>query len=155
MSQAELFTGEEQQLSGRELARIVRSCAYVHRDTDFGNPATASYLLALADWLVDQKHLPFKVKTRRVKKSNKMSDVDEEMLREMDSEAVRRFIHDGKRPKSDRVRLAGLRLSIPHSRLQRLRHEEIRETIEAALRHEESLSLIAEEARRGGEQRSS
>ena len=72
----------------------------------------------------------------------------------MNSDEIQRFLSDKKKSKLDLIDLATARFAIPRANLMKLRTDEVRETVKAALLHEDSLRIISQEAKRSGIKRS-
>ena len=69
-------------------------------------------------------------------------------------EDIERILNDGNYTKQQVAELGVRRFGISRSKLERLRKEDARDSVRAALEHEKSLDVISMEARRGGKARS-
>jgi hypothetical protein len=141
-------------LSPIELSRFLRSLAALYRDVTWGNPALSQALSDLArDLARESQSSRNTLKADRNKQSHNTGDP----LRfaSFNADEIRRFLDDNNNSKFELIDLASARFSIPRSRLMRLRTEEVRERIRAALLNEDSLHIISQEAQRGGAKRSS
>lgn len=146
------------EISPEELARFLRDLAGLYKNTQTGNPALSAALLRLAS------SLPPRNKSLRgahdasrphAPSFEKQDFASVSRLRSLDPRAVERFLADENKTKAELIELAAARFSIPRSKLTKLKMPEVRETIRAALLHENSLKIIMQEAQRGGARRSS
>ncbi|MER9422718.1 hypothetical protein NKI88_09700 [Mesorhizobium sp. M0317] len=140
-------------LSDQDVVRFLRQMVTLYKDRRSGNPALAEALRKLADRLEKE------AAAQRVDSSPAQSSLwvtpSTEELRAYDDDAISTYINDEARTKLDLVELAFARFSIPRSKLQRMPAAEIRDAISAALKHEQSLKIISEEAERYGASRRS
>ncbi|MGO6747307.1 hypothetical protein ACCS93_33425 [Rhizobium ruizarguesonis] len=136
-------------ISDVELARYLRQVAVVHKDRRTGNPLLATALQRLADRLENEGM------TAHAETEETQATLSFEELKELDEEAVSRFIEDPEKNKAALVALAASRFSIPPSKLLRMKLSEVREALKAALQHENSLRIIGLEAERQGSYRKS
>lgn len=130
-------------ISKAELARYLRSLADLHSDPRTGNPALAQALENLSRTLKAEKNI--------APPSNGVS-FDAQHLT---SDEVMRRLDNIETPKSDLVFIAKERFSIPSSRLNKMPRKLVVDAILDALRHEQSLAIIANEAGKDARLRSS
>jgi len=76
-------------------------------------------------------------------------------LRVLSEQGVDEILKNRSYTKQQLVELGVQRFGISQSRLMRLKKDEVCESVRAALNHERSLGVISQEARRGGDKRSS
>jgi len=139
---------EVRALSDAEVARYLRHLVTMHKDKRTGNPLLATALSRLADRL-EQGNIP--VPSAREEQSPlPLGD-----LEKFDSDAITQFLDDDSKPKAALVELAASRFGIPRSKLYRMKISEVRDTINSALQHENSLKIIGQEAERQGTYRKS
>lgn len=141
-------------ISQAELAQFLARLAAIYRDPKTGNPRLSTALFELSEQMMQAKNT---TKRSRQLKSDRTPHKQAafEWLRGLDAEAVRRFISDETKTKSELIELASERFSIPRSRLMKISTQNVREDVLAALLHEESLRIISSEAERSGANRSS
>lgn len=150
------FDFSSEKVSPIELARFLRGLANFYRDPQWGNAPLAKALHEVARNLTSQRESakrPARPQTRR--KIAPLLSMDKWRFDGFDASEVTRFLNDLNNSKLDLIELAAIRFGIPRSKLMKLRTEEVRDRIRAALLHEDSLHIISEEARRGGAKRSS
>ncbi|MDX8450378.1 hypothetical protein [Mesorhizobium captivum] len=140
-------------LSDQDVVRFLRQMVSIYKDRRTGNPALAEALRKLADRL--EKEATSERADPSPAQSSLWVTPSTEELRGYDDEAISKYISDEARTKVDLVELAFARFSIPRAKLQRMPAAEIRDAISAALKHEQSLKIIAEEAERYGSSRRS
>jgi hypothetical protein len=138
-------------VSRPELARFLKRLADLYKDPVTGNPALSLALFDLSRELSREPGGNAVTQERRHPVWHK--GLDE--LEKLDAEAVKAFISDETKSKSELIELANVRFSIPHSRLMKMRIRDIRDFIKSALLHEDSITAIAEQARKSGTHRSS
>ncbi|MNN56251.1 hypothetical protein D3C81_1711690 [compost metagenome] len=142
-------------LSAQELASFLEGLAAVHSSPKLGNRDLSLALLDLAQ-KVRQGCLGTTSHPR--KKQNTTVPVTEEKLaelRNLDNEAIKKFISDKAKTKSDLIALASARFSMPTSQLKRSRVEDVRAAVTTALLHEISIEIISTEADKEGAKRTS
>jgi len=143
-------------LSVKELAGFLKKLSSFYRDPRFGNFSLSEALSDLATALVQYPDRTIGQgvagfhHSRDLKAGNDAIEKSSLSLAE-----VRDILFDETRLKEELVILGFERFGISKSKLERLSKKEITEGIWAALHHEESLSIISEEAQRGGKGRSS
>jgi hypothetical protein len=134
-----------------ELALFIRRLGTIYDNARFGNKELANALYELADSLAEHAHHPQELPFPE--SSQKLPDTPE--LKTLSGEAVARFVVDETKTKRELIELAVTRFSIPRSGLMRMKTADVREAIQTALLHENSISIIAQEARRSGADRKS
>jgi hypothetical protein len=148
------FSASDRKVSQAELARFLGRFAEMYRDPRTGNPRLAAALSELAQQL-GQSARALKRSAQPKHEQPAIKQEAFQWLRGLDTEAVRRFISDATKSKSQLIELASERFSIPRSRLVRTSIQGVREEILAAIMHEESIRIISQEAERAGNNRSS
>lgn len=138
-------------VSRLELARFLRRLAELYKDPVTGNPALSSALLDLSRGLSREAGQIAGSPVRMPLIPDKRIDD----LEKLDAAAVKDFIADEAKTKPELIELATVRFSIPHSRLMKMKTQDIRGFLRSALLHEDSIAAIAEQARRSGTHRSS
>ena len=144
----------DEELSSVDLARFLRGLGSLYRDPKWGNPALGKALHQLARDLINRRNLPPTTQKLRRDKPSPPSR-DRSSFNTFSANEIRRFLADLTKSKLELIELASIRFGIPRSKLMRLRTEEVRDRIHAALLNEDSLHIISEEAQRGGAKRSS
>lgn len=153
----------------RALAAFLDDLARVYRSKETGNLPLANSLHLLAKSVRRRSLQPLEdgeagsvtgekaIKgAGRPKSSNPAPrPLDAEVLAKLSQEQVLAFLRDQTKSKNELLDLAAARFSIPVSQLKRLKAEEVRDTIEAALHHEHSIDILSVESRKDGASRSS
>jgi hypothetical protein len=143
---------KSQGLSEKDVVRYLRQQASLQKDKRWGNPALAQALERLASKL--EAEMADAPRSRQSQLDlHSWPTVDD--LRRIELSAIPKLIRDENITKAELVELAFVRFSIPRSRLQRLRMEDIRDVIQAAAEHEASITIIGREAERQGSGRRS
>lgn len=148
---------QDDSISMSQLARFLKRLSALYRDPITGNPALSEALLELSSALRRRPDIPLDEVVENLNVSSKLGHHfgDTSHLKNLEPEKVEQLLFDDTLTKTDLIRLGNVRFAISRSRLERLKKAEICEAIGAALRNEESLNIISEEARRGGTTRSS
>jgi hypothetical protein len=149
---------QDYEISDAELARFLkRGVATLYRHPRTGNPALSRSLEKLASALASQGNLTVHDTGTAFHSPLRQGDLlgRAGRLENLSHEEIRRTLGDERATKADLIRLGAERFAISRSRLERLGKEEIVHTIWSALRNEESLEIISQEAQRGGTKRSS
>lgn len=144
-------------ISTLELARFLKRLSALYRDRTTGNLPLSDALAEIAAALTRQSRLPIREAISALDTSPKQRELweDRSRLRDLSLDDVARFLSDETLPKADLIRLGVERFAISRSRMERLSRAEVAETISSAMRNEESLKIISQEAERGGSTRSS
>ena len=144
------------ELSVSEVARFLKRLSSFYRDPKTGNPALSDALIELSLALGQSHDLTL---TEAVGNSEHFStprrSLDSDRLKDVKHEEVKEILSDKATTKADLVDLGAERFAISRSRLKRLKKDQAFEAIWSALRNEESLGIISQEARRGGKESSS
>ena len=157
-----------EQTSGLRVADIVKHLtrfADMHKDARTGNPTFseglrefAKSLKPYARWslaeFADVMHAPASAKQRRSPTQNTGAILPPN-LESLQPEEIEKVIGNGRYAKFQLIEIGAKRFGIPRSQLSRRGRNGVLESINAALAHERSLDIIAQEARRSGENRSS
>lgn len=142
LSLANLY--EKDKTGNKELSQGLRSLAHALRP--FGNCA----MLELADAIKEKAPATDRRKTASTKPKSQLP----RGLESIDEKEIDRILNDESYTKKQMAELGLRRFGISRSKLERLRKQDARDSIRAALEHEKSLDVIAMEARRGGKARS-
>ena len=145
----------ERPITAADVGRYLRSLGTVSKDPHVGNPSMSEALFRLADVLIDAKSLPADVAVSKALDQGNLVFGDDPDFENLELGDVKRLLQDEEVSKPLLLILAVERLGMARSRLERMPREDIVRALEAAIQHEESLSIISEEARRGGEKRAS
>ncbi|MEA3036493.1 MAG: hypothetical protein QOH04_2265 [Sphingomonadales bacterium] len=138
-----------------DVGRYLRSLASLNKDPLTGNPELSDALYRLADVLFEAKALPAHEAAQRSLEQEELQFGDELDFEELQLEQVKSLLDDPETSKTFLLILAVERLGMARSRLEKMPREEIVRALQAVVQHEESLTIISEEARRGGEKRAS
>ncbi|MEW9534896.1 hypothetical protein MRBLRC7O_000093 [Agrobacterium radiobacter] len=143
-------------MTGAELGRYLKSLALLNRDPVFGNPELSEALMVLGKTFLEQKSSPFStILDTVVNTYSSALFADEISLAKLTLDEVKKRLRRPSITKSELVVIGIKRFGIAKSRLTKLPREQVIAAIDAAVQHEESLAIISEEAKRGGDQRSS
>ena len=147
---------QNRELSVSEVARFLKRLSSFYRDPKTGNPALSNALaeLALAMGQRGDRTLTEAVEDIDVSSKQRRS-LEASRLKDLKLEEVKEILSDETMTKADLIGLGAERFAIPRSGLGRLNMGQVSDAIWSALRHEESLSIISQEAKRGGKERSS
>lgn len=142
-------------ISKSALADFLTRWAALYESRVFGNPPLSAALNELADCV--RRGVPYGKRQSDLFSGHSTTQpaVDFKFLRELDSQAVERFITDETKTKDELIDLAAARFSIPRSQLKRMKIADVRQAINSALLHESSIEILSEEAKRIGSSRSS
>jgi hypothetical protein len=142
-------------ISKPALADFLDQLAALYASREFGNTALATTLRELASAV--RRGVPYDTHNSHLssKRPSTRPAPDFELLRELDRQAVERFIADDTKSKDELLDLATARFSIPRSQLKRMKVADVRQVINSALLHESSIEILSEEAKRDGSARSS
>lgn len=149
-------------ISDRALATFLDELAEIYRSKETGNAPLANSLHLLAKavrrrtfQLGETSGSSQKATGPKGEKSPKPKSPGADALAMLSPTDVQAFLRDESKTKNELLDLASARFSIPISQLKRLKAEEVRSTIEAALHHEHSIDILSTESRRDGSARSS
>lgn len=145
-----------------DVMRYIARWADLQRDERIGNLEISDGLRLLADRLKPHKSRPVSElnglqlgpKIQHPRKAKKTLAELPEDLGALPCDAVNAILNDEKYLKSQIVELGACRFGIPRSKLNRLPRPQAIASVRAALDHERSLAVIAEQAKRAGERRS-
>ncbi|MFH1560049.1 MAG: hypothetical protein ABID84_01370 [Chloroflexota bacterium] len=150
-------------LSVKDLSDALQDFARVYRNPRTGNPKLADALNKLSRVLqrysshnVDEVLAGLTVVSRHKpgKKNVQVSHLRGIDLASIDLTKAKELLHTQELTKMDLIRIAYERFGMPKSRLERQNRAAVLDAIDAALRNEEALDIISEEARREGSRRS-
>ena len=142
-------------ISAEDVGRFLRQYASAIKDQRTGNPAMAEALLNLSTILIDAKLATVETAAQKFMDQGAFAFDDEIDFGDLSTTAVAEALSDPTLSRAHLVILGAERFGIARSRLEKLPREEVVRLILAAIQHEESLGIISEEARRGGQSRSS
>ena len=147
---------QSRELSASEVARYLKRLSSFYRDPKTGNPALSNALAELSLALGRRGNLTLAEAVANIGVSSKLPrSLEMNRLKDLNPKEVKDMLDEEAMTKADLIDLGAERFAIPRSGLMRMNMGQIAETIGAALRHEESLSIISREARRGSGERSS
>ena len=142
VSLAKLY--EKDKTGNAELSRGLRSVAHVL------HPYADCLVLELADAIKKKAASTDRRKTASARLKPQLPPT----LESIGQADVERILNDEDYTKRQIAELGVRRFGISRSKLERLRKNDARDSVRAALEHEKSLDVISMEARRGGEARS-
>ncbi|WP_156652614.1 hypothetical protein [Methylobacterium sp. Leaf86] len=142
-------------ISAGDVGRFLKHFAATLKDPQTGNPAMSDALLNLSTILIDAKLATVETATTKFVDQGGFDFDDDIDFGDLSTEAVQKALTNSELSRAQLVILGVERFGIARSRLDKLPRDEIVRLITAASQHEESLDLISEEARRGGQARSS
>jgi hypothetical protein len=151
----------DSRMSTLEIARFLKRLSAFYRDPRTGNARLADALGELASALSTHSDLPLREALSSANFSAYVTPPQREMfsesgpLRDLSLERVEEILSGDEWSKMDLIRLGTERFAISRSRLERLSKAEVADAIRSALRNEESLKIISQQAERGGTNRSS
>jgi len=154
----------ERPLLIEDLIRYLSRLVALNRDPRTGNVDLSEGLRELVKALRPHSHRAIQelsdILGEGVSRTRKPSPRDAKAtlppdLRALSEQGVNGILEDRSYTKLQLVELGIQRFGISQSRLLRLTKDEVCESIRAALNHERSLGVISQEARRGGDKRSS
>jgi hypothetical protein len=141
-------------ITAADLGVYLRNLAGLYKQTNTGNPRLAEALIKISTILSEGKGRdPGDVLRQTLETQPDLwDDLD---FSQLSPPQIRKIMSDESTSKASLLILAHERLGMALSRLEKMPRDELIEKIEAALRHEESLGIIAEEASRYGSTRTS
>ena len=153
----------DDQILVNDIARYLLGLARLHEEEKTGNIELsrglhnlATALRPYADSPVSELSATFartaSVDNARVRSRKPKAELPPE-LESLSHEDVEKILANGDYTKEQVAELGNQRFGISRSRLVRLRKEDAREAVRAAVAHERSLDVISEEAGRGGRAR--
>ena len=159
------YDAVEDQLRVADMVQYLLSLAKLYEKDKTGNTelseglrSVAQALRPYADCLVPELPDAIKKKTStagRLKTgSTKAKSQLPPELESIGQEGIERILNDESYTKQQIAELGVQRFGISRSKLERLRKKDARDSVRAALEHENSLDAISMEARRGGKARS-
>ena len=156
---------QEGNLSVQDLIQYLSNLARLHNNARTGNlklseglrqlakalrPHASRSVLHLTDILKEEKFSGSQKSSLRRMKATLPAD-----LESISWEGIEKILNDDNYNKSQLIELGVSRFGISYSKLTKLSHSDVLNSIRAALDHEMSLDVISREARRGGASRSS
>ena len=157
-------TEEEKSLPVSQLIGYLSRAAQLHNDVSTGNVKLSSGLRQLSKALRPHAHRSIgelaellaerKSKSRRQITSKRIVATLPANLKSISHKEIESILCDENYNKNQLVELAVTRFGIPNAQLKRLKRGDVLESIRMAIDHERSLDVISQEARRGGESRS-
>lgn len=148
-----------------DFVRYLERLGNVQNDPRIGNLAIARGLRELAHALKRHGNLPLDdlanvldIPTLSKQSKSKSKQIKQTLpsnIESLDGSGVEQILGEVEYTKAQIAELGARRFGISRSRLTRLSRDRVIAAVRAALSHEKSLGVISEEARRGGEKRSS
>lgn len=132
-------------ISSAELAKYLRTLAELQSDPRTGNPALARALQNLAKTLKSERNAP----------ASGLRSPSLTGARDLTADQITKLLENFETSKPDLIQIAKERFSIASSRLNKMPRNLVIETILDALKHEQSLAIIENEAERDARLRSS
>lgn len=142
-------------ISQTELAKFLVQLADIYASPEYGNRPLSEALRDLAATVKRTEKIKARRERLERKSPQELSLGQANELRELDQESIRTFLADENKTKAELLRLASVRFSMPISQLKRMKTDEVRQTINAALLHENSIEILSEESVRDGANRNS
>ena len=155
----------ESQILVRDVSRYLSGLARLNESGMADNPVLSESLRYVVNALRPYSNCPVHELASTLKKARSASyrrssvhktkaslPTDLESLRQED---IERILNDQGYTKVQLAELGFQRLGISRSSLQRLRKEDVLESIRAAMEHEKSLAVISQQARKSGQTRAS
>ena len=156
---------QETTLLIEDIVRYLSRLSNVHKDPRIGNIELSKGLQQLANALKPHSQMPILQIGDAVSKafsSNRRKGATQKPkatlpsdLKSLPDNKIDEILKDSNFTKKQLIELGNQRFGITQSKLMRLSKERVIESIRAALNHERSIGVISQEARRGGEKRSS
>lgn len=145
-----------EELSVKEVARFLKRLSALYRVPKTGNLPLSDALAELAEALGKRQHATIREGAAEyLAPRQRPRPIETSELRNLAPDEVEKVISDDARSKAELIDLGSARFGIPRSRLERMNKTDVIDAIRSALRHEESLRIISQEAERGGNTRSS
>lgn len=154
----------EDRLLIEDLVRYLSHLAKLNREPRTGNAELSDGLRDLATVLRPYSNRPLHevvnvvgtpLPKKRKAASKKPKATLPSDIPSLSDQRVEEILNDHSYTKAQLIEVGIQRFGISRSRLMRLPKNEVTESVRAALNHERSLGVISQEARRGGERRTS
>lgn len=142
-------------ITAADVGRFLKLQAAALRDPRTGNPRMAQALTELASKLIAEKFSPVEKAAQKFMDHGGFEPEDDIDFSVLSIDEVRNALTNEALTRGHLIILGTERFGIARSRLEKLSREEIVRIVSAANHHEESLGIISEEARRGGQSKSS
>ena len=152
-------------LNIEDLVRYLSHLAKLHKDPRTGNPELSLGLRTIVKTLRCHSNKPLKdledvllggfVVERGQKNAPQAKIQLPSNLKDLTIDEVNIILEYDGYTKTQLIELGVMRFGISHSKLASLNKSDVIESVRAALEHENSLGVISQEARRGGNERSS
>lgn len=136
------------QITSADVGRYLKHLAALNRDPLTGNVAMSAALQEIATLLIAAKAEPATKALGDFTAQNKFDFEEELDFQSLALDKVREILARPDITKSDLIIVGTERFGIPKSRMERVAREEIIKMISSAIQHEESLTIISEEAQR-------
>lgn len=148
-----------------DIVRYLSRLSNLNKDSEYGNIELSKGLKKLASALRPHSQMPI-LKIGDVINKSITSDQTKELpkkpkvelppyLDSLSDEKIDEIINESDFTKDQLIELGYRRFGIPKAKLMRSNKDSVIESVRAAFDHEKSLGVISQEARRGGEERSS
>ena len=143
-------------LSASDVGRYLSRLASLNRDPKTGNPALGVALKELSDYLLASNAST--VLNALPKADHGKEPEPEEFFDEASTLSKEEIISRLENDTTDRKQLViigAVRFGIPNSRLQKLSREDLTRALLSAIEHEQSIEILSDEAKIGGQKRES
>ena len=148
-----------------DVVRYLSRLSTLNKDSKFGNIEFSKGLKKLSNALkphAQMSILDIGAVIMKESPTDSLKGVDKkpkvelpEPVESLSDEKINEILNDSDYTKDQLIELGNRRYGIPKPKLKRLNKESVIESVNAAFDHEKSLGVISQEARRGGEKRSS
>lgn len=135
-------------ITSADVGRYLKHLAALHRDPLTGNVAMSDALNEIAAILIAAKAEPAAKVLTNFTEQSKFEFEEEFDFQTLPLEKVREILARPDLTKSDLATIGTERFGIAKSRMDRVPRDEIIKMISSAMQHEESLTIISEEAQR-------
>lgn len=143
-------------ISQSDLAEFLIKLSDIYASAEYGNQALSDALHDLALNIIQKNRIGANTKQIRANKNIPELSPDEiKNIKELSHESIKNFLSDERKTKNDLLNLAYIRFSMPVSQLKRMKTDDLKHAITAALLHESSIEILSEESIRDGTHRNS
>lgn len=146
-----------QQLTAADVGRYLKRLSTIHKDTQTGNRALSDALQEISAFLISSNAKTVENALIWPKQQVEMGFSAEPKfnVQDISLEEVSRFLDREAVTRADLANLGVKRFGIPESKINKMSKESAIKTIRAALEHEKSIEILSDEARKGGQARTS
>lgn len=143
-------------LTAPELGRYLKRLATIQRDQQTGNRQLSEALLEVSSFLISSNAKTVSQAVISLQKSEAILPDAPKILDENASlDEISSLLARKEVTRSDLVKLGGKRFGIPESKLKSLSRDAIIKSVRSALEHEQSIEILSDEAKKGGQSRNS